>query len=440
MKQAVQLALAALVAVGGTGVVRAAEPEPLQPGEQVRGEITSAAPLNHSDGSRSRLYLVEIGERELVSFEVSGSLRAQLSLFDGEALVARSGDREPASLALRAPRSATYTLAVSGADSEAFGPYALRAQVLDGWDGRVLRSDDEVLDWMDGGSELPLRVDRRAMYTIDLRSGQFDTVLTISGNGVEARDDDGGDGTDSRLRVLLEPGSYTLGVGGWGSSGQGLYRLAVASRTVPAGLSQGGRINADGSELQGAFQGAPLQYRFSLRERRLVTAEMRSQDFDSLLVLRGAGVEHYDDDGGEGLDSRLVRVLEPGDYTLEAGTATTGSGLFALTLSASEAPEGAGGGPLVIGAPRDGMLLSEISDRYPFTVEAGAEYVIDMASDDLDSWLELFDAGGTSLASDDDGGGGLNARIRTYLEPGDYVIEAGTLGGDGTYRISISGR
>src|SRR5690606_22848692 len=97
MKHAVQLFLAMAAAAGAQA--HAAEPEPLQPGSQVRGEITLSAPLNHSDGSRSRLYTVEIGERELVGFDVSGPLRAQLSLFDGDELVARSGDREPASLA-----------------------------------------------------------------------------------------------------------------------------------------------------------------------------------------------------------------------------------------------------------------------------------------------------------------------------------------------------
>lgn len=440
MKHGIPLVLAVLVAAGVGGNLRAAEPEPLQPGAQVRGEITSAAPLNHSDGSRSRLYVVEIGERELVSFDVSGPLRAQLSLFDGEQLVARSGDRQSTSLALRAPRSAAYTLAVSGADAEAFGPYTLRSQVVDGWNGRTLRAGDEVLDWVDGSRELPLQVDRQAMYTIDLRSEQFDALLRIGGNGVDSQDDDGGEGTDSRLSVLLDPGTYTLTVGGWGGNGQGLYRLAVQSRPVPAGLNQGGSIRADGGELQGAFQGTPLSYRFSLRDRRLVTANMRSADFDSLLVLRGEGVEHHDDDGGDGLDARLAQVLEPGDYTIDAGAATSGSGLFTLSLSAAEVPEGTGGGTLSPGQEQAALLLPGATDRFAVTVTAEAEYEIAMRSEDFDSWLELFDANGTSIASDDDGGGGLDARIRTRLAPGDYTIQASAIGGDGGYRILISER
>lgn len=126
---------------------------------------------------------------------------------------AASGAGEPASLALRASRSGVYTLAVSSADPEAFGPYTLRSQVLEGWDDSTLRAGDEFLDWVDGSRELPLRVERRAMYVIDMGSDQFDALLRVAGNGVDAQDDDGGEGTASRLNVILDPGSYTLTIG-----------------------------------------------------------------------------------------------------------------------------------------------------------------------------------------------------------------------------------
>ena len=438
MKHAVQLFLA-VVAVAGAQA-HAADPEPLQPGSQVRGEITLSAPLNHSDGSRSRLYTVEIGERELVGFDVSGPLRAQLSLFDGDELVASSGDREPASLALRAPRSAAYTLAVSSADAAAFGPYTLSTQVIDGWDGQPLRAGARITDWLDGSRELALQVDREGMYTIDLSSDQFDTVLEVSGEGVSARDDDGGDGTNSRLALLLSPGTYTVTAGGWGGGGQGLYRMEVERRAVPDGLSQGGRISA-GSSLQGAFQGAPLEYGFRLRERSLVTIDMRSSDFDSLLLLSGPGVERHNDDGGEGLDAKLVQVLEPGEYVIQAGAATDGSGLFTLALATAAVPEGMGGGSLAVGQEHPGVLLAGAADRFVVTVEEEAEYVIDMASQDFDSYLELFDADGMEIAADDDSGGMLDARIRTRLAPGEYVIQASAIGdGAGSYRMTFSQR
>ena len=440
MNHGIQLLLAALAAAGACAQARATDPEPLQPGSQVRGEITLSAPLNHSDGSRSRLYTIEIGERELVGFDVSGPLRAQLSLFDGDELVARSGEREPASLALRAPRDGAYTLAVSSADAAAFGPYTLSARVIDGWDGQPLRAGARITDWLDGSRELALQVDREGLYTIDLSSDQFDTVLEVSGNGVNARDDDGGDDTNSRLSLLLSPGTYTITAGGWGDGGQGLYQVAVGQRPVPAGLSQGGRISS-GSSLQGAFQGEPLEYFFSVRDRNLVTIDMRSDDFDSLLLLRGAGVERHNDDGGNGLDARLVQVLEPGDYTIEAGAATGGSGLFTLALSVAEVPEGVGGGSLAQGQEHPGVLLAGAADRFVVTVDEEGEYVIDMASDDFDSYLELFDADGTEVAADDDSGGRLNARIHTRLAPGEYVIQASAISdGAGSYRMTFNRR
>lgn len=441
MKFGQQLVVAALCAVA-VGGVSAAEPASLQLGAQVRGEITTADPLNRSDGTRSRLYRVEIGEGQLVSFEVAGSLRAQLSLFDDETLVTRSGgDGQRASLSVRASRSAPYTLAVSGTDADAFGPYTLRAAAVEAYDGRVLRAGDSVSDWLDGKRTIPLQVGRQALYTIDMRSDEFDALLAIEGNGISASDDDGGEGTDARLTVVLPPGRYAITADGYGGDVRGLYRLAVAEQALPAGLNQGGRIQPDRGELQGVFSGTPLEYRFSLPARRLVTIDMRSEHFDSFLLLTGNGVEASDDDGGEGLNSRLVQVLDAGDYTIGAAAASSGSGLFALSLTTADVPEGIGGGTLAPGQEREGLLMAGAGDRFSVSVAEQGEYVVAMRSQDIDSYLRLVDADGEEIASDDDSGGGLDARIRTRLAPGDYVIEASSIDGSGgAYRISIETR
>lgn len=48
---------------------------------------------------------------------------------------------------------------------------------------------------------------------------------------------------------------------------------------------------------------------------------------------------------------------------------------------------------------------------------------------------------GDEIASDDDGGGGLDARIRTRLAPGEYEVEATSVDGSGgSYRISLQAR
>jgi hypothetical protein len=47
-------------------------------------------------------------------------------------------------------------------------------------------------------------------------------------------DDDGGEGTDSRLVFTLDQGgTYLLVARGWGSSGAGRFTLALAERDAP---------------------------------------------------------------------------------------------------------------------------------------------------------------------------------------------------------------
>ncbi len=70
-------------------------------------------------------------------------------------------------------------------------------------------------------------------------------------------------------------------------------------------------------------------------------------------------------------------------------------------------------------------------EAYRFTARAGARYTITMRSGDFDSYLILFegtDLSGTSTATDDDGGGGLNAQIdHTTTRGGTWTILANTI-------------
>jgi hypothetical protein len=60
---------------------------------------------------------------------------------------------------------------------------------------------------------------------------------------------------------------------------------------------------------------------------------------------------------------------------------------------------------------------------YTFELKKGRNYQIDMVSKELDSFLRLEDSEGKELAKDDDGGGGVNARINFRCQ------------GDGLYRV-----
>ena len=72
-------------------------------------------------------------------------------------------------------------------------------------------------------------------------------------------------------------------------------------------------------------------------------------------------------------------------------------------------------------------------------MSATKTYVIDLESTEFDPFLRILDAGGKQLAEDDDGGEGLNARIRfTAPRDGNYQIVATRFGaGQGNYSLKI---
>jgi len=381
-------------------------------------------------------------------------LRASLwAFFDGEPL-GESHDNseedgeeseENAALVVRAKRSGTHTVAVSGVDASAFGPYTLSSRAIETYGGETLRVGASISDRVDALRRLPLQIDRAGLYAIDMRSEDVDAVLELEGEGVSISNDDSGGGRNSRIVAMLQPGRYTLTAHSMESSVNGMYQLRVSARELPADvLTSGGAIPLD-KEVTGLYQGTPLRFRFSLPARRLVRIDMRSSDIDSKLTLRGDGVEAENDDGGDGRNARVGMLpegllLDAGEYAIEAGVASEGAGLFTLSVSATGSPVNATGGALTIRGVTEGFLQPDTTDHYMMAVRSAGEYTIDMRGEEgVDSHLRLL-RDGQEIASDDDGGDNLNARIRRHLEPGDYFIEAKSIGSrSGAYQIIIGG-
>lgn len=435
------LAMAILSAT--STVAMAATPSPLALGQQVRGEITSADAINWRDGSRSELYAINLDAGQGVRFDVEGPLRAQLSLFrDGELVQASVDGRDEASLAARVPRAGRYVLAVSGSDAASYGPYTLRASAMQVYAGGQLVPPANITDWAQAPRTIPLRIDTAGMYRIRMTSDDFDTVLSLDGQGVSLRSDDA-DGSNSMLTTHLEAGTYSLRASGFQDRVEGEYQLSVAAHALAEGVLPA----ADGELLPGEaitalYQGRPVAYRLHLDGRKLVEIDMRSSEIDPGLALEGNGVALEDDDSGEQLDARIATVLEAGDYTVRASAFDAGAGVFTLTAQVSDVPADAGGGVLQPGRVRDARLMAGAADRYTFSIAREGTYLIEMSSDDgVDSHLRLS-RDGEPVAADDDGGGGFDARIEEHLQAGDYVLEASSaVGGEGgRYRIGFRRR
>jgi len=88
------------------------------------------------------------------------------------------------------------------------------------------------------------------------------------------------------------------------------------------------------------------------------------------------------------------------------------------------------------------LSAMQSEDHWHFAGRAGDLIMIDMQAaepDILDTYLTLEDSDGNSLASDDDSGENLNARIGPYSLPndGDYSIIAASYSGDGDYSVQV---
>jgi hypothetical protein len=319
---------------------------------------------------------------------------------------------------------------------------------------------------------------RYDLYAINARSGQrldvvmrseaFDTMLEVFREGEAdeplASDDDGlGEGTDSRLRFTADQdGAYLLRARTLSGPEGGAYTLSLTERPPAGPAPRPGRIRV-GQTVEGRLGSNDPEsddgltydaFAFRAREGQRFAIDLRADGFDPLVRIGrmqgGAFTElAMNDDGPEGLNSHLVFTApEGGEYVIRATPLnTSGEGTYSLSLA--EGPEPAAAQAIEIGASVEGALGDDdgksaagvATDAWRFQGQAGQRVRIEMTSDDFDAYLELFDENRVSLAQDDDGGEGTNARLTVTLpQTGSYIVEARSFSeATGDYALSITG-
>ncbi len=316
---------------------------------------------------------------------------------------------------------------------------------------------------------------------IDLFSTAFDTFLTLrEGTDVAGRvvaaDDDGGQGTNSRISTALSAGTYTIETTSYAAGVTGAFTLTVTG----AGDDGGGCALDDLGALSGTatrvgnlgddcespnYSGRLARYySFTLGQAGPVEIDLVSSVFDAFLALRegtdAAGrLVMSDDDGGQGTNSRIITELSVGTYTIEATSYATGvTGAFTLTVTSAGGGGGGGCARDDLGAlsgtvTRVGNLGDDcespnysgrLARYYSFTLGQAGSVAIDLVSSAFDTWLALregTDVGGRVVATDDDGGQGTNSRIGTALSAGTYTIEATSYatGVTGAFTLTVTG-
>ncbi|PJL65129.1 ABC transporter substrate-binding protein [Stenotrophomonas maltophilia] len=340
---AITLAVAAVLVAGGCnrigGGADAGKAASLDFDKPVSGEITSRSGINYNDGSHHQLYQIKLEDKQLVGLKLTGSLSGSIAVFNDGSLVASSNtgyEREgDVSLAFRANGGGTYQVAVNANGSTDYGPYRLRAEKLVPYDGKPLAGSGEIVDMLAGGpQDYTLQVDKAGLYEIRLVSDVFDPVLKLSGQGVDAENDDGGDSTNSRLTLSLKPGKYTLTARGLGDGVSGMFTLSAKRIEVPGNLvdRDGTALPKSGSVYTMLDNDGVRRFLLTLDRPTNVRLDAISGQLDTVLRVVGGDVELTDDDGGNDTNARLEEALPAGHYTVEVSSLSNGAGMVEVRV------------------------------------------------------------------------------------------------------------
>jgi hypothetical protein len=275
-----------------------------------------------------------------------------------------------------------------------------------------------------------------------LSSPDFDTYLIIeSPDGLELENDDFGDGDFSRLDVLVQQGGeWKVKVTSYEENEQGQYLLLVNREKLRHLESFEGVL--DESDPVSIKDERYDRYTIRLEERQRVLIQMDSEEMDSFLVLkppRGRTIRN--DDHGDEIDSRIDTVAEVGGtYELYATTnqgGETGSytlSIFTGGLAAIDRRQGS-----LVGPDSESAGGSYYED-HALQLAAGAHLIVEMVSDDFDTFLEVMGPNDFYDMNDDYGGSTAVSRLEIFApEAGEYVFTASAYedGAAGDYSLTI---
>ncbi|MDB4949086.1 MAG: peptidase [Gemmatimonadetes bacterium] len=229
-----------------------------------------------------------------------------------------------------------------------------------------------------------------------------------------------------------------------------------AGQTVSGELTQASPLMEDSSHYQ--------LYTYHGRAGEHLSIIMKSTVFDAYLAFgRMSGgqfsADETDDDGAGGTDAKVeVTLAADGDYVIRANTLAPGqTGAYTLSVQSGAAPRvvpaaAAVRGSIGVGQTVNGALSAADpkadDDSYyqiwTIQAQAGQRITIDLKSSAFDAylvWGRLANGAFAQIESDDDSGGGTDARVVvTPATSGTYAIRANTLtaGETGAYTLSVT--
>lgn len=257
-----------------------------------------------------------------------------------------------------------------------------------------------------------------------------------------------------RVAVLLLLGCWGVMVAGSAAAqdvGVPEAPADEASATEPAAVANG-KPAMRTIEHEGSLEPDALfdLYEVELAAGQQLIVNLRSKDFDTFVSVRSpTGAYTANDDWNESSGHSHIHLLaeQPGTWQVRvAGFDVDATGDYKLELFVGDqSPDGslppivrAGvleeGDAEVVGSP------GRFMDRHPFTVEAGQHAIVDLHSDEFDTFLRLEGPNGQTWENDDHNNSQGQSRLAlTLTEAGEYtaVVTSYEAKDDGAYRLLI---
>ncbi len=445
------------------GLTPAGEGTQIIYGAAVTGSLDARSPR--------QVYLFEGLRGDVISAELAvtrGDLLPSLLLADsvGNVLALRDGDPAPAITGLRLPESGVYALVASrfgGETATTSGQYALSLDRsgASASSGGALRYGDSVIAQI-SDSEPQLyylfRGQRGDILSVAMQriAGDLDTQLQVvnaAGRVIADNDEIAGSGSlDARVEALIlqEDGTYVIIASRFGgpagrSAGSFVLTLDRGSNSGLGGSALLALPLSDDTPATGELSAERYAdfYQFDGRKDEIVTIRMErapGSGLDPLVALTDSLLTEIaaDDDSAGQQNSLINQFVLPEDgvyyviatrYQRETGTST---GPYRLTLT-REGSAFEGALPAVprleYGNATIGQITAETPEMmFAFIGSEGDVITSSMLRSDgnLDPLLLLLDQNQNELTSNDDGGGGQNARIDRFTLPytGVYYLKA----------------
>ncbi len=320
-----------------------------------------------------------------------------------------------------------------------------------------------------------LRVEHGQRYALSLDGiaaedgAIIDPTLTVTdseGNQLAFNDDNEGSLNSALSYIPSQDGEVFVSAAGFGESAAGRYRLSASATALPDDdIANGestrarvalGRVAAGSIEYEGDVDWFRLNARTGQRYVIALTATEGETGLGDPIVrvIDGDGVELGQNDDAEGLNSRYEFVpAENGAVFIEAGgLGGSHTGTYALSVTAERLPDDNTTGDT---RTRGRIALGETihsdiayegdGDWYRVRLAEGEAYRFTLSSDGEkplgDTMIAIHGADGEQIASDDDGGEGLNSYLEfTAPASGNYFVAASAFGGGGVGGYALTAR